>query len=923
MNDHPMSDSKKLSPTKTLLLFLRPFFDFTLFRNKNKISDYQNFSKKNSTSSMVEKFNFTQAFFQRFFRKVSIVDSDITEIKKLSQKGPIIFVMKNRGQLEYRYFNYLFLKNKISLITYSNKAVSVFWRPWKEVWAFLMGRFSLFFHNPQYEKKSPEDKIVSYLKESQNILLSLRISRDYLFGLFETNPTKPVLPLLKLQNAEQNLNLHIVPIQFLYDKDPEKPERSFFDFFFGEKSCPGTTRKFLLFLMSYYKQPQAKFGKSIALKDFLETHKTLSETETASQLLKEIEDNLSIERARITGPKLIQRTVLLQEIIKEEKFQETLSQIAKETGQSLNYVQNKAKRYLNEIAAGVNYSYLHLISLLLDSLLENIYDGLIIKHEQLNKIRELVGTNPVVLVPMHRSHLDYLLISHMFYRNNISFPHVCAGKNLNFWPVGHFIRKCGGFFIRRNFEGNTIYKETVAAYLKTLLKKKYSLEFFIEGTRSRTGKMLKPKLGILGQILRAYHDGACEDISFVPIAISYDQIMEQKTYQAESQGSEKQRESARKLLKARKALQKRYGKVYLEFAKPVSLKSFYEEKNLSRESPFSELRPAIQDFGYHLTYLMNKSAIVTPTAMVALAILSLKRKTFSFQDLMKRISLLKEYLDYKDVNYSDPILYSDVWAYGQALEVFQSKNYVQEIKTFEESFYSLTTNNLVQVDYYKNNIVHFFVSLTCFCKILNQMKIGEELSLSELAKKFEILKTIFSFDFTFSSREPVEEHLKRVMIFCEEKGLIQTSHDFQNFSKIENAERTDYLSSYLSLLDNYLECRLIVLRYIRSHHFEKMETKEFIKDILEKAKPLYLKETYHHPEALTRFNLESSFHFLIKVGILKTATSKNKDYYSTTVDFDLIENWIEGLIKFLEPPRIFAKLEHTPAQPSSEAKLPH
>lgn len=652
--------------------------------------------------------------------------------------------------------------------------------------------------------------------------------------------------------------------------------------------------------MNYRKHPQTKFGTPISLKQYMAGTGTISKTEQVEKLLSDIETDLSIERARITGPKLVSKETILGEILETPEFSAELENIAAQNGQNLAGIKAKARKYLTEIAADVNYSYVHMVALVLDYLWENIYDGVVIKHDQMNRIREVAGKNPIVLVPMHRSHIDYLLISHIFYNHNITFPHVCAGNNMNFWPIGRLVRKCGGFFIRRSFSGNDLYKESLYRYIKVLLKKSFCLEFFIEGTRSRTGKMIRPKFGILSQIMRAYLEGACEDISFVPIAINYDQIIEQKSYRAESHGGKKKTENAAELVKARKVLGKKYGKVYIEFAPHISLRDYLEQKERPAKSDPAQTRALVEDFGYHLTYHMNKAALITPTSLVALAALSFANRSFTFEQLNNRIQVLREYLDHKEVIYSDLINYSDRWAFSEALNLLKNKGIIREMQTFESSIYTADGNSLIQLDYYKNNILHFFVSLVCTLKILLPLKPHETLTMNELAKRYERLKTVFEEDFMFSSREPLKNHIRRVLVYCEKHGLITSSNGLETVKRESAKDQNPSLQILSGLLDNFLESHLTALRYLKTQSLQDIEKSHIIRDILEKAKPLYLTGEFKHPEALTRFNLENSLNLCAKIGLLRaTSRHREKTLYSTVEETSHVERWINFMNELL------------------------
>ena len=163
--------------------------------------------------------------------------------------------------------------------------------------------------------------------------------------------------------------------------------------------------------------------------------------------------------------------------------------------------------------------------------------------------------HPVVLVPCHRSHFDYVILSYIFHLNYLSPPHIAAGINLSFWPLGPLFRGAGAYFIRRSFDDNELYKAVFRSYLKFLIREGYTQEFFIEGGRSRTGKILTPKLGMLSAIVDAFTQGVRRDLYLVPVSIHYGRVVEEEAYQRELGGAEKEPESLAGLVRARRVLQ--------------------------------------------------------------------------------------------------------------------------------------------------------------------------------------------------------------------------------------------------------------------------------------------------------------------------------------------------------------------------------
>ena len=197
-------------------------------------------------------------------------------------------------------------------------------------------------------------------------------------------------------------------------------------------------------------------------------------------------------------------------------------------------------------------------------------------------MRKAAKKAPLVIVPTHRSHVDYLVISYVFYNRGLIPPHIAAGINLSFFPLGYIFRRCGAFFIRRTFKDNPVYGMTFRHYLRKILKEGHWVEFFPEGGRSRTGKVLPPKLGMLRELLDAVADGVREDVYFCPVSISYEKVVEENAYRKELSGGAKKSESVGGVLKATKVLVTKHGRLSLRFAEPISTRDFLNKQEPRR-----------------------------------------------------------------------------------------------------------------------------------------------------------------------------------------------------------------------------------------------------------------------------------------------------------------------------------------------------
>jgi len=267
-------------------------------------------------------------------------------------------------------------------------------------------------------------------------------------------------------------------------------------------------------------------------------------------------------RQKPTGPVLKSYGEIKRSVLTEEDLRNYMEKYAERKNIPVYRARQDAVGFFEEIAAKYRPGFVALCAHLIQWLSTTIFEGIRMDRERFETIRRMSLNGPVVFVPCHRSHIDSLVMLYVMTRNRISPPHFFAGKNLSFWPLGPILRMSGAFFVRRSFAGAVFYTKVFSAYIRKLLEQGFHITVFIEGTRSRSGKLLQPQLGMINILLNAYEKGACSDLVFVPVFIGYDRVPEEREYLHEIQGGRKTPESPRQFLKIGKLLKKRYGKIY-------------------------------------------------------------------------------------------------------------------------------------------------------------------------------------------------------------------------------------------------------------------------------------------------------------------------------------------------------------------------
>ncbi|HSA58169.1 MAG TPA: 1-acyl-sn-glycerol-3-phosphate acyltransferase [bacterium] len=585
------------------------------------------------------------------------------------------------------------------------------------------------------------------------------------------------------------------------------------------------------------------------------------------------------------------RREMIARILEHPHHQDFLQDFARECGMPIDHVEQTFRESLREIASDLNYIFIAFWDFLLTWVFETIYEGLDIDHAALETIRPLVGQRPVVFVPNHRSHMDYLILSYVLHDRQIPVPYICAGSNLSFWPLGSLFRKSGAFFIRRSYEGNKLYAAAVQAYIEELIREKSCLEFFIEGTRSRTGKLIPPRMGILSSVVHAFERGAADDVMIVPTSFTYESVLEDKSYLEEQAGAVKKEEGFWDLLRLRKYLRRRQGKVYIRFGDVISLKDYMTAAGATASD-----REKIRELAYEITYGINKSAVVTPAALTATVLLTQPRRAIAAKTLHASVDRYLDYLKFKESRLSEPLQKYQSLAIRESLRGYIRSHLVQEFYDFEEPLYRVVEDKRALLDYYKNTSVHFFVSLGVLAAVLSAAPNGR-ISRARAEEDFLFLRELFQYEFTFSRRQPVAAHVDRLLDYLVPRGMVRV--EGPDLAAIPEAR--DALETLASPIRNFIEAYGIVWRTLPHLGTRRWEQKELLRFLQERGRILYLKEEIDRPEAINKFTLHHALSSFRDLGLFKEEVEgwgRRKRTFYQQAGRD--ENFMNNIKRFLQ-----------------------
>lgn len=525
---------------------------------------------------------------------------------------------------------------------------------------------------------------------------------------------------------DQSLELDIVPVAVYWGRAPQR-ERSWLRLILSESwALVGPFRR-LLSIVFNGRSTLIRFGEPRALRGYTATG--ADGARGARRLLKELRAEFRHMRADTLGPDLSTRRAIVAQVLRTRAVRQAVRQEIRESKGSRRDGLRLARRHALEIAADYSHTFVRVADRVLHRLLTRIYDGVDVRNaEYLDK---LPPACEIVYVPCHRSHVDYLLLSYVIYRRGYAVPYVAAGINLNLPVIGRLLRKGGAFFIRRSFRGNSLYPIVFMKYVDVMMNRGHPMEFFIEGGRSRTGRLLQPRTGMLGMTVRSFLRDPRRPVAYVPAYFGYDRLLEAETYIDELSGRPKQRETIGGLLRVLPQLRQPMGQVHISFGEPLLLDAMLDQlkpdwrqdvkDEAARPAWFGE---AVDSVAGEIMRRINAAAAVTPINLLSVALLATPRQSMLESDLERQLQLYIDLL--RTMPYSPDISVAtadgaSIIRRGEQMGMLERRPHpLGDVLRMVEK-------NAVLATYYRNNVLHLFAlpSLVA-CAFLNNSTMRHE-----------------------------------------------------------------------------------------------------------------------------------------------------------------------------------------------------
>ena len=597
------------------------------------------------------------------------------------------------------------------------------------------------------------------------------------------------------QAGEQpGLPIQIVPVTVLIGRAPDN-EAGFLKILFSENWELGGRIRRLFATLINGRATLVQFGQPLRLDELL------ANTTDAGTALARLSRILRVYFKRVKtaaiGPDRSHRRTLVEKVIKSEAVQLAIDAKAKRDKIDHERAEKIARQYAREIAADYSYPFVRIADILLTWFWNRIYRGVNVKH--FRAFREASPGHEIVYVPCHRSHIDYLLLSYLLHYRGFVPPHIAAGVNLNMPLIGPLLRRGGAFFLRRTFRAQPLYAAIFNQYVSLILSRGVSLEYFIEGTRSRTGRLLPPRAGMLSITVRAFLRYRNRPVLFQPVYIGYERLAEGNSYISELSGQQKKAESLSDLRNVINILRKNYGEVTVSFAEPVLLSERlethapgWELQDYAMDSKPEWLPHLVDDLAERILVNINRSAHLNPVNLLAVALLASRKHALDEDDLEQLLGLIQNTV--KQSGYGERITSTELEP-GQIIE------YGLEMGLIERHVHRL--GNIIRTDatsavlltYFRNNIAHLLAMPAWIaCCFLNVQRIRRSRLHQLTATVYPFLKRELFLPWDPAELEPVTDRCVDTLI---DLGLLRQYGD-----RLQRAPGGSDQTYYLRLLAN-------------------------------------------------------------------------------------------------------------------------
>ncbi len=798
-------------------------------------------------------------------RTLRLEEHSAERIRQAAEKGPVVYVLHARSRFDWLALNVVLRKRRLPLARFTHGIQSAWLGSLVEGGRLLWGALQARLRGEALPDPIGSGWFAQAVAQGMPSAIFLVDAEG------EDLQSDPIAALVQAQ-AGCERPIQLVPVVVVWRRNWERARTEVGRLLLGREERPSALQK-ILAVSTRHRDAFVQAGEPVDLRALLvelARHPDERRVRLCRVLLRRY---LYRESRVVRGPRVRSHRWVRRLVLHSPEVRRLVTEEARATGRGEAQIAQQVGRELDRIAARFSWPVVAVSRVLTRFLWNRIYSGMDLREVDVERIRAAYRDGAAVLVPCHRSHLDYVLISSQLFERDVMIPHVIAGDNLSFFPLGALLRRVGAVFIKRSFKGDRIFPVVFAAYLRQLIRDEFPVEFFIEGGRSRTGRLLPPKLGVLSMVVDAAAEvRADRQVSLLPIAISYEKIAEEGAYARELAGERKKAEDLGEVVKAGKVVTQRYGRVFLRVGEPIALQPLLA----ALPSPWAELdrlsrQELLAHLGERLMHRIASSMVVVPTGLVALALLAQSRRGI-------RLSALHERAERLDA------LLAEMGAEGagrtrrarmdRALARFERAHQLRRLKDEEGDILQVVPERRVTLEYYKNALLHYLVGPALLASaVRGSIPLGERergqrrAEVEPALSLFRLQIWLLRYDLSLDPDEPVDALWARARAAAARFGALEAGEGEAPLV-VDDPARLTELSE---LVRNHLESVALVLRALRGLRGRVLPAGELPVRIQKVGEGLLAVDELRRPEALSLVNLQHALRALREEGALTTA----------------------------------------------------
>lgn len=824
--------------------------------------------------------------YDRIFSTIQVDETWAARVREADARGTVIYVLRNLSFIDFFALDYLTKRLGLPEVRFANDLGLWVLEP--------MGRGWLNALKPRTESNDAEDlkraidmgtSAALFLKRPPRLLE--RIERQGA-GRGQIEGDVFLRTVIEAQRTH-NRPILLVPQVFLWTKHGDEVRQTWLDATLGPREWPGKIRA-MAQLVSSYNNVTLRSGDPVDVKSFLASQNDQPGDDVlVRRLTYTLLRRLERERRTVVGPTRKPADRLREEVLRSPKLAKIIDDI--DAGKKRELA-TKAEAMIEELEATLDDNAMQLLDRAFDQTVARMYSDVEVDEDGIERIREVSKRGTIILLPSHKSHVDYLMLSKIFYDHHMQVPLVAAGDNLSFFPLGPVLRRAGAFFIRRSFAGDRLYGAVVDAYMRRLIKDGWTLEFFLEGGRSRTGKLLPPKVGLLSIVVDAALGTPEQPVFFVPVSIGYERVVEENSYVEEISGGEKRKEDMAGLLRSAKLAMDRYGRLSVQIGEILTLDRVLGEiepaGKLDALSP-ARRRAMITRLAHRVMNEINRVTAVTPGSLVATALLTHAGRGIAHDDLVQLCERLAETLAARGARFS-PSLRSPhagrirVDAIRDACELFIRAGHViaqrstdvignkrprrrKGLRAGPDVVYVVPDQGRLPLEISKNLIVHFFVDRGLVATAL----LGKPgMTIDALKERVQALSRLFKYEFSFRA------DVKFDRIFEETIGAMENAGEIVKAtgSVSPSEEKHEQVVLYARILASFLEGYRVAARSLGLLVKAPLLPKELARKAIPIGAKMHLTGEIQRREAVSQALFENAYAAFVDHGWLARASGK-------------------------------------------------